>query len=212
MPTEVKWIKISTNIFNDEAIEIIEQMPEGDAILVIWFKLLVKAGQVNDNGYIYIKKDIPYTEDMLALIFKRPIAIVKLALQTFLKFGMIKISTSNEILISNWDKHQNVTGMEKIKEDTKKRVQNYRERQKQLLLTEQEKVSEEQAKAAADEFGKKLKESKDAVHDKQSAIEHLRRFNNAPKNFLIHSPTFKEFSEKYNLSIEDVIGENKCTE
>ena len=31
---EIKWIKITTSIFDDEAIKVIEQMPEGDAILV----------------------------------------------------------------------------------------------------------------------------------------------------------------------------------
>ena len=37
---EIKWIKIATNIFDDEKLLLIETMPEADAIIVIWFKLL----------------------------------------------------------------------------------------------------------------------------------------------------------------------------
>ncbi|MGF2565521.1 phage replisome organizer N-terminal domain-containing protein, partial [Ralstonia pseudosolanacearum] len=35
---ETKWIKIVTDIFDNEKIRMIEAMPEGDAIIVIWFK------------------------------------------------------------------------------------------------------------------------------------------------------------------------------
>jgi len=32
---EVKWIKLSTQMFKDEKIKLIEQMPEADTILII---------------------------------------------------------------------------------------------------------------------------------------------------------------------------------
>lgn len=131
--SEVKWIKLSTEIFNDEAIELIEQMPEGDAILVIWFKLLVKAGQVNDNGLIYVKKDLPYSEETLSQVFKKPLNIIKLALATFQKFGMIEILTSDEIMLTNWEKYQNLTAMDKMREDARIRKQRQRERQRENL-------------------------------------------------------------------------------
>ena len=129
---EVKWIKISTNIFDDEAIELIEQMPEGDAILVIWFKLLTKAGKLNDNGLFYFKENIPYTDEMLATVFKKPINIVRMAIKVFETFGMIEITDANEILIRNWEKHQNIEKLDKIRKDTRERVARYRERQKLL--------------------------------------------------------------------------------
>lgn len=130
---EIKWIKITTSIFDDEAIKIIEQMPEGDAILVIWFKLLVQAGIINDSGLVYFKKDIPYTEDMLAIVFHKPVTLIRLALTTFEKFGMIEISDNRTILIRNWEKHQNIETLDIIREQTRKRVKKYREKQKLLL-------------------------------------------------------------------------------
>jgi predicted phage replisome organizer len=68
---EVKWIKITTSMFDDEKISLIQSIPEGDAVLVIWIRLLLLAGKVNDNGFIYLGDNLPYTEEMLATIFKK---------------------------------------------------------------------------------------------------------------------------------------------
>lgn len=105
-------------------------MPEADSILVIWIKLLSQAGKTNASGYIYLNENIPYTEEMLSTLFNRPLGTVRLALQTFKDFGMIEIDDNHFISISNWEKHQNVEGMEKIREQTRKRVQRYREQKK----------------------------------------------------------------------------------
>ena len=44
---DIKWIKITTDIFDDEKILLIESLPEADSIIVIWFKLLCLAGKMN---------------------------------------------------------------------------------------------------------------------------------------------------------------------
>lgn len=128
--SEVKWIKLSTQMFEDEKIRLIEKMPEADTILIIWVKLLSQAGKVNASGYIYLSENIPYTDEMLATVFDRPIGIVRMALKTFQQFGMIEIDESHFISIKNWDKHQNIAGLDKIREQTRKRVAKHRERQK----------------------------------------------------------------------------------
>ena len=98
---DVKWIKIVTDIFDDEKILLIESLPKSDSILVIWFKLLCLAGKQNNNGVLIMNNKIPYTEKMLASIFRRKESTIKLALQTFQKFGMIEI-VDNVITIPNW--------------------------------------------------------------------------------------------------------------
>lgn len=132
--SQIKWIKILVDIFDDEAIRLIETMPDGDTMLIIWFKLLAKAGKINDGGLVYFKENIPYTEEMLSTVFKRPISTIRLALNTFIQFGLIELNDAHQILIRNWEKHQNTAKMEKIKEDTRKRVAKYRERQKEEVL------------------------------------------------------------------------------
>lgn len=129
---DVKWIKITVNMFDDEKIRIIESMPDADAILVIWIKLLTLAGKNNTNGFIFLSENIPYTDEMLSTIFSRPLNTVRLALQTFKQFGMIDYDEKNFLYLVNWNKHQNVEGLEKIREQTRQRVAKHREKQKML--------------------------------------------------------------------------------
>uniref|UniRef100_UPI00289AC1FE phage replisome organizer N-terminal domain-containing protein n=1 Tax=Bacillus luti TaxID=2026191 RepID=UPI00289AC1FE len=128
--SEVKWIKLSTSMFEDEKIRLIESMPEADTLLIIWIRLLAQAGKTNASGYIFLSKNIPYSDEMLATLFNRPIATVRLALQTFHQFGMIEITDDQYICISNWEKHQNVDGLEKIREQNRLRKQKQREKLK----------------------------------------------------------------------------------
>lgn len=88
--SEVKWIKITTDIFDDEKILLIESLPECDSIIVIWFKLLCFAGKTNNSGVFLMGDSIPYTDGMLATIFRRKEATVKMALDIFERFGMIE--------------------------------------------------------------------------------------------------------------------------
>jgi len=132
---EVKWIKICTEIFDDETIRLIEEMPEGDTVIVIWFKLLIQAGKINDCGLVYFKKDIPFTDEMLATVFRRPLNIIRMALQVFEKFGMVEIYDTQGIFISNWEKHQNIDKLAEIREKGRLRNIKYRESKRQELLT-----------------------------------------------------------------------------
>lgn len=134
---DIKWIKITTDIFDDEKILLIESLPDADAIIVIWFKLLCLAGKQNNSGVFLMNDRIPYTEKMLATIFRRKEATVQLALQTFEQFGMVEI-VDGVITIPNWEKHQNIDGMEKIREQTRQRVAKHREKQRLLLDTNSE--------------------------------------------------------------------------
>lgn len=128
---DIKWIKLSTGIFDNRKIKQIESMPDGDTLLVIWLKLLILAGTVNDGGMIYFTPEIPYTDQLLATQFGRPLPTVQLALRTFEAFGMIE--TINDVLcVSNWERYQNIEGMEKVRAQTRKRVQDFRAKQKAL--------------------------------------------------------------------------------
>jgi len=126
---EIKWIKITTDMFNDEKIKIIESMPDADSILVIWIKLLTLAGRCNDGGDVTLSPNMPFTAEMLSTIFHRPLNTIRLALEILVKYEMIIIS-QKKIGILNWEKHQNIDGMELIKEQTRLRNVKYRERKR----------------------------------------------------------------------------------
>ena len=129
---EVKWIKLATNIFDNRKIRQIETLPDGNAVIVVWLKLLCLAGSINDSGMVYFTKEIPYTEQMMAAQFNMPLATVQLAVRTFEQFGMIEV-VDNILHIANWEKYQNVEGMEKIREQNRNRKRLERERKKAVL-------------------------------------------------------------------------------
>jgi len=106
-------------------------MPDGDAIIVIWLKLLILAGDVNDGGLVYFTKEIPYTEQLLATQFDRPLAVVQFALKTFEQFSMIEI-VDNLICVSNWEKYQNVESLDRIREQNRLRQKKWYDKKKAL--------------------------------------------------------------------------------
>ncbi len=134
MTGDIAWIKLSTGIFNDDKMKVILSMPDGEAIFNTWIRLLCLAGRINDNGHIYLSPGIAYSDDTLATVFNKSSSHIKLALETFRRLGIVTIVTSREchetICITNWSKHQNVKGLDEIREATRIRNIEYRKRQK----------------------------------------------------------------------------------
>lgn len=129
---DVKWIKVTTDIFDDEKILLIESMPAADSIITIWFKLLVLAGKQNNDGVFLMNSQIPYTDEMLATIFRRDLNTVRMALNVFEKFGMVEI-IDNVITIPNWGKHQTLDAYERKKKLDRERIAKKRAEQKLLI-------------------------------------------------------------------------------
>ncbi len=130
--SDVRWIKITTDIFDDEKIQLIESMPEGDTLIVIWFKLLVLAGKQNYSGILALGDKVFYTEEMLTTVFRRKATTVKLALKTFEQFSMIAF-VDGVVTIPNWEKHQNIEGLEKIRKQGRERSRRFRQKQKAVV-------------------------------------------------------------------------------
>ena len=129
---DVKWIKIVTDVFDDEKILLIETLPEADSIIVLWFKLLCLAGKQNNSGVFMLNDKMPYNEKMFATIFRRKEATVQLAFKTFEDFGMIEI-IDGAVTIPNWGKHQTLDRIEQKKEYMRNYMRDYRNKQKLLI-------------------------------------------------------------------------------
>lgn len=165
---EIKWIKITTDIFDDEKMLLIESMPDADSLIVIWFKLLAFAGKSNNNGVFMLSNRIPYTDDMLSTIFRRPLNTVRLALTTFEQFGMIEY-IDGVLTLPNWEKHQNVDGMEKIREQNRRRVAAHRERQKLLSGNVTSNVTVTDCNAIDKDKEEDKEEDKESIRDNPPA-------------------------------------------
>ena len=160
---EVKWIKITTDIFDDEKILMIESLPSADTIIVIWFKLLTFAGKQNNDGVFLMNNRIAYTDEMLATIFRRDVNVVRLALKTFENFGMIEI-IDGVVTIPNWNKHQTLDAYEKKKERDRLYKQERRAKQRLLICESSDKSSDSRQSVAK-------KSSCVAVSDKEEEKE-----------------------------------------
>lgn len=141
---DIKWIKITTDIFDDEKILLIENMPDADAIIVIWFKLLCLAGKQNNSGVFMMNDKIAYTDSMLATIFRRKETTVKMALEVFEQFRMIEI-VDGVITIPNWGKHQNLDKIEQKTEYMRNYMREYREKQKEIACKTNSKTNVSEA-------------------------------------------------------------------
>lgn len=134
--SEVKWIKITTDMFENRKIRYLRKLPDGNNIVLIWVMLLSIAGKCNSNGMIFLTENVPYTTKMLAdeLDFEENTVI--LAIEALERLGMIR--RDEYLFIEDWVAHQNADGLDKIREQGRKRVAAYRERQKALCDNVQE--------------------------------------------------------------------------
>lgn len=185
MASDVKWVKIVVDVFDDEKILMIETMPECDTIIVIWFKLLCLAGKQN-NGGVFQMGQMPYTDEMFAAIFRRPINTVRLALNTFERFGMIEI-IRDTVTIPNWGKHQSLDAYEKKKERDRERIARKRAEQRALIA-----MSPDTSPDASPDVAS-LEEDKEGEEDKRV----LSKDNTRKK------PAKNKFGEYGNVQLTD---------
>lgn len=160
---EVKWIKIATDIFDDEKILLIEGLPDAYAIITVWFKLLCLAGKKNNGGVFLMNDKIPYTDKMLATIFRMNESTVKLALNAFEQFKMIEI-VEGIITIPNWNKHQTLDAYERKKERDRLYQEERRAKQRALIEKSSDKSSERTPDVAVSDIDKEDKEKDNNIY------------------------------------------------
>lgn len=126
---DVKWIKLTTDMFDNRKIKHLRKLPEGNSIVLIWVMLLTMAGRCNASGMIFLTENIPYTPKMLADELGFEENTVKLALEALERFRMI-VTDSGFFAIAGWEEYQNIEGMDKIREQNRIRQANFKAKQK----------------------------------------------------------------------------------
>lgn len=193
MASDVKWIKITTDIFDDEKILLIESLPDAYAIIVVWFKLLCLAGKQNNSG-VFMMGQIAYTDKMLATIFRMKESTVTMALQTFEQFGMVEI-IDGVITIPNWGKHQNLDQLENRKEFMRNYMKEYRAKQKALTSGESKPSCKPNCKPNVRQAEEDIEEEREIERDKEK--EELSNDNSRKK------PVKHKYGEYNNVLLTD---------
>lgn len=131
---EISWIKLSTSLPDNKKIKRIRKLPDGDRVILFWVFLLARAGESNQKGGLFLTDTLPYSDEDLAADFDFTVEFVKFAILTLEKYSMVT-TYEDVIFIKNWEEYQAIDGMEKVKEQNRIRQAKYREKQKQLSLS-----------------------------------------------------------------------------
>lgn len=157
---EVKWVKLTTDMFDNRKIKHLRRLPEGNNIVLIWVMLLTMAGRCNSGGMIFLTENIPYTPKMLADELDFEENTVSLALKALEQLDMI-VTDNGVFAIAGWEEYQNIEGMEKIREQNRLRQKKWYDKQKALAepnaipnvrLTQPNAIEEEEEKDKEKEF------------------------------------------------------------
>ena len=168
---EVKWIKLTTDMFDNRKIKHLRRLPEGNSIVLIWVMLLTMAGRCNASGMIFLTENIPYTPKMLADELDFEENTVVLALRALEDLNMV-VTNKGYFAIAGWEEYQNIDGMEKIKEQNRIRQKKWYDKQKELpnvipnvSITQpnatEEDIEEDKDKELDKELDKEVKERVD---------------------------------------------------
>lgn len=128
---EIKWVKLTTDMFDNRKIKHLRRLPEGNNIVLIWVMLLTMAGRCNSGGMIFLTENIPYTPKMLADELDFEESTVILAMKSLEQLNMI-VTDGGFFSIAGWDEYQNIEGMDKIREQNRIRQANFKAKQKLL--------------------------------------------------------------------------------
>ena len=213
---DVKWIKITTDMFDNRKIKHLRRLPDGNSIVLIWVMLLTLAGRCNSGGMIFLTENIPYTPKMLADELDFEESTVQLALDALEQLGMIQTSGDGFLAVTGWEEHQNIEGMEKIRES--KRLAQARWRAKQAAIAEKSTVdstvdsTEIESNNADKDIDKEKEEDKD-IYIK--VIQHLNekagtryKSSSSKTKTCIHA----RLAEGFTLDDFYTVIDKKCTE
>lgn len=135
---DVKWIKLNVGMFDGNSFKKIKKAKIGgesfrDKLTAVWFELLDFAGKCNAGGQLIESPEIPFAsiEDIAILIDREPEEL-QLCMQFFVANKMISV-IDDVYMLTNWSKYQNADGLEKIREQNRKRQAKFKENKKLLL-------------------------------------------------------------------------------
>jgi len=139
MADDVKWIRFKVGTFDGVSFKRIKRAKiDGvvnlrDKLTAVWFELLDLGGKVNNQGLL-VNNDLAFKSyEDIAIVLDRTTEEVEMCIKWFINESMMDV-TDDILMISNWNKYQNVEGLDKIRLQNAERQKKFRESKKQLAL------------------------------------------------------------------------------
>ena len=207
----MKWIKITTDMFDNRKIKHLRRLPDGNSIVLIWVMLLTMAGRCNSNGMVFLTENIPYTPKMLAdeLDFEENTVI--LALQALENLNMI-VTDSGFFAIAGWNEYQNIEGMDKIREQNRIRQANFKQRQKLLKGNVTDNVTITEGNATDIEEDKEKEEEKELYKSIISYLNEKAGTNYKPTTAKTKTAIKARLAEGFKVDDFKTVIDKKCAE
>jgi predicted phage replisome organizer len=163
---EVKWIKLTTDMFDNRKVKHLRRLPEGNSIVLIWVMLLTMAGRCNASGMIFLTENIPYTPKMLADELDFEENTVVLALRALEDLNMI-VTNNGYFAIAGWEEYQNTDRLSEIREYNRIAKQKSRAKQKALQVPSDDVNDKSMTGQCGHETEEDIEEDKDKELDKE---------------------------------------------
>lgn len=141
-----KWIKLSMSVFENRKIKRLLAMPDGDHLVIIWFKLLCLAGKLADGGLVYFLKDEEYLDEDLAFAIEENSETLRRALSLFERLSMIVITENGIPRVKNFSDFQSIEELRAIREGAKNTKRFLRIERRAELSSEKERADGAESK------------------------------------------------------------------
>lgn len=192
MPNEKRyyWLKLKRDFFKRHDIEIVEAMPNGKDYVLFYLKLLIES--IDHEGALRFSDTIPYDEQMISVITRTNIDIVRSAMKIFEHLNLVEIMDDKTIYLKEAAK---LLGCESYSAE---RVRNYREKQESLIsalhcdhIVQKSDEEKEIEKEKEIEIDKEKESRADKPPKKTQESPCLSPFEDAVKRFLDHRKKLK---------------------
>lgn len=93
------FLKLKESYFDDDAIVLLESMPDGMLYSNILLKMYLKS--LKNGGRLQLDEHIPYTAQMIATLTRQQIGTVERALKIFMELGLVEPLQNGALYMSN---------------------------------------------------------------------------------------------------------------
>lgn len=112
--TNLQWLKLSTDFFDNNKIKLLESERDGDTLIRVWIQLLTIAMKCNYQGRLSITEDKPMTVEEFSKIMGKSKKKITKCIEKFEELKMI-IKEDNFYKIKNRSKYQSADKLEEIR-------------------------------------------------------------------------------------------------
>ena len=84
-------IRLPIGFFDSDKVRILYGQKNGASVILLYIMLVDFAAKSNRNGALYVAEGIPYDAEVIANLTRMDAAVVKSALESLQRFGLIRV-------------------------------------------------------------------------------------------------------------------------